>query len=185
MRQCKPQSSPARFQTSPYKCSTHLGYLKVWERGIVRNWMSSLLIWPHQLRAAVQHCVSLGFGVLFVLCLSRVSSAELPLLNFMGPIKVKQLLLKNDVSVLVSWCTPVLLQGWVSWSFILPVVSMSDTHQCLSSLLEQIHWYPKGKRHQLCSSLQGLLQTDRIDVEDTKCIFFNKDSASALFHVRQ
>lgn len=105
----------------------------------------------------------------------------------MGPIKVKQLLLKNGVSVLVSWCTPVLLQGWVSWLFILPAVSMSDTRQCLSSLLEQIHWYPKGKRecHQLCSSLQGLLQTDSIDVEDTKCISFNKDSASALFHVRQ
>ena len=121
-----------------------------------------------------------------VLCLRRVSSAEMPLLNFMGPIKVEQLLLKNAVSVLVAWCTPVLLQGWVSWSFILPVISMSDTRQCLSSLLEQIHWYPQGEMcRQPCSSLQGLLQTDRIDVEDSKCISFNKDSASVLFQVRQ
>lgn len=63
----------------------------------------------------------------------------------MGPIKVEQLLLKHAVSVLPAWPTPVLLQGWVSWSFILPVVSMSDTRQCLSSLLEQIRCYPQGE----------------------------------------
>ena len=135
-------------------------------------------------------CTALCFTLMFclVLGLSRVTSAQLSPQNSMGSTKVKHLLLKNAVSVLVARRTPILLQGWVSWSYIVPVVSMSDTRQCLSSLLEQIPiGIPRGKREccQPCSFLQGLLQTDRLDVEDTNCISFDKDNASALFQVRQ
>lgn len=103
----------------------------------------------------------------------------------MDPIKVEQLLLKNAVAGLgtLLFFSSTGFPGhsyypWSVWQTPISVRALSWNKSI---------GIPNGKCEccQLCRALQGLLQTDRMDVEDTKCVSFSKGSASSLFKVRQ
>lgn len=158
-------------------------YLSGLSESVREQWkMCGILTYQftHQLRAAVQHCVSLGFDVL----LGALSTVR-PLLNFMDPIKAEQLLLKNAVAELSA--LPFFSSNWF------PGHSYYPCSVCTTPVgVRALFWnksigIPSGKCecYQLCRALQDLLQTERIDVEDTKCASFSQDSASSLFKVRQ
>lgn len=165
-RQCKPWCSAEYFQTSPYKCSTHLDYLKVWES--TGSFTYSPIYTP-----AEGCCTSLCFT--WVWC---------SLLSFMDSVKVEQLLLKNGVGelgALLFSSNGFPGHSYYPWSVCLTPISVRAFSWNKSIGIHN----GKCEYCQLCRALQGLLQTDRTDVEDTKSISFSKDSASSLSKVRQ
>lgn len=130
-------------------------------------------------------CTSLCFAWVWCFAGCSVWESERPLLNFRDPVEVEQLLLKNAVAELGA------LLFFSSSGF--PGHSYSPWSVCLTSIsVRALFWNKSIGIHngkceccQLCRAVQGLLQTDRIDVEDTKCVSFSKDSALSVSKVRQ
>lgn len=122
-------ASPSVLHTSGHH-PTNLDYLKVWENS--GKCVSSLLTqqFTHQLRPAVHHCVSLGFDVLLGALSGRVRD-----------LSWTSWTLSSRTAIALkccgwTWCTAVFLQQWVSWSFILSMVS----HAQHLSVSEALFW---------------------------------------------